>query len=65
METHTHVQQGGFIDSPTGPSDPASPLDASLDSSTARSENNILEWMSYLPEDCIRRMIEMKWDLTT
>jgi hypothetical protein len=31
----------------------------------ARSENNILQWMSYLPEDCIRTMIAMGWDVTT
>jgi hypothetical protein len=31
----------------------------------ARSENNILQWMAYLPEDCIRRMIAMGWDVTT
>jgi len=30
-----------------------------------RSENNILQWMKYLPEDCINRMIEMGWDVTT
>jgi hypothetical protein len=31
----------------------------------AHSENNILEWMSYLPEDCIRTMVLMGWDITT
>lgn len=30
-----------------------------------RSEENILKWMQYLPEDCINRMIEMEWDITT
>jgi hypothetical protein len=30
-----------------------------------RSESNILQWMKYLPEDCITRMIEMGWDVTT
>jgi hypothetical protein len=33
--------------------------------SIARSEANILKWMEYLPEDCIARMIQMKWDITT
>jgi hypothetical protein len=33
--------------------------------SIARSEANILRWMAYLPEDCIARMISMKWDVTT
>jgi hypothetical protein len=31
----------------------------------AHSEQNILQWMSYLPEDCIRTMVLMGWDLTT
>jgi hypothetical protein len=31
----------------------------------ARSERNILEWMSYLPEDCVSAMIRMGWDVTT
>jgi hypothetical protein len=35
------------------------------DEETARSEENILQWMSYLPEDCVRAMIAMGWDVTT
>ncbi len=31
----------------------------------ARSKKNILQWMSYLPEDCVKTMIEMGWDITT
>ena len=31
----------------------------------AHSEKNILQWMSYLPQDCIRTMILMGWDITT
>jgi len=31
----------------------------------AHSEENILRWMSYLPEDCIRTMVLMGWDVTT
>jgi hypothetical protein len=31
----------------------------------AHSENNILQWMEYLPEDCVRTMILMGWDITT
>jgi hypothetical protein len=30
-----------------------------------RSEGNTLQWMKYLPEDCINKMIEMEWDVTT
>jgi hypothetical protein len=29
------------------------------------SERNILQWTSYLPEDCVKTMIEMGWDVTT
>jgi len=31
----------------------------------ARSDSNVLQWMSYLPEDCINTMIAMGWDVTT
>jgi hypothetical protein len=31
----------------------------------AHSEENILRWMSYLPEDCVRTMVLMGWDITT
>ncbi len=31
----------------------------------ARSEENILAWMEYLPQDCIETMIRMGWDLST
>jgi hypothetical protein len=42
-------------------------IDPALDDADAvrRSENNILQWMKYLPEDCVSRMIEMRWDVTT
>jgi len=31
----------------------------------AHSEENILRWMEYLPEDCIRTMVLMGWDIST
>jgi hypothetical protein len=31
----------------------------------ARSARNILQWKTYLPRDCIKRMIAMGWDRTT
>jgi hypothetical protein len=31
----------------------------------AHSEANILNWMQYLPQDCIERMIRLRWDLST
>jgi hypothetical protein len=64
METSTLVQHfAGFSGEP---SDAAAPLEAQVnENDVARSEENILKWMSYLPEDCIRTMIEMGWDVTT
>jgi hypothetical protein len=44
----------------------SSMFDGPVDPDTiARSDSNILRWKEYLPEDCITRMIAMKWDLTT
>jgi hypothetical protein len=31
----------------------------------SHSEENILRWMAYLPEDCIRTMVLMGWDIST
>jgi hypothetical protein len=31
----------------------------------ARSEENVREWMAYLPQDCVEAMIQMGWDLST
>ena len=42
---------------------PARPHGSEAD--IAHSENNILRWMSYLPEDCIRTMVLMGWDHST
>ena len=66
METSTRMPDFGEL--PADPSDAAAPPDASLndaDADAARSEQNILQWMEYLPEDCIRTMIDMGWDITT
>jgi hypothetical protein len=30
-----------------------------------RAAQNILQWTSYLPPDCIKSMIAMGWDRTT
>jgi hypothetical protein len=35
------------------------------DFDVAHSERNILEWMGYLPPDCIQTMIRMGWDCST
>ena len=64
METSTLVQQ--FVGFSGEPSDAGAPVEAQVnENDAARSEENILKWMSYLPEDCIRTMIEMGWDVTT
>jgi hypothetical protein len=66
MELDTVVQIQDFLELPGAPSDAATPAEARVnDADPARSEENILQWMSYLPEDCIRSMIEMGWDVTT
>jgi hypothetical protein len=65
METNTQLQQWEFFGSETESSQREPALDATVNAAAIRSENNILSWMTYLPEDCIRRMIEMQWDLTT
>jgi hypothetical protein len=65
METYTLVPQQVFVE-PFGELSDAAPVEAWVnDADVARSEENILQWMSYLPEDCIRTMIDMGWDVTT
>jgi hypothetical protein len=55
-----------------GTQNPASRLAGRLDLSSgntdidiAHSEENVLNWMEYLPQDCIETMIRMGWDCTT
>jgi len=66
METYSRVPQRVFAELIGEPSDIAAPAEAWVnDADVARSEENILQWMSYLPQDCIRTMIAMGWDVTT
>ena len=66
METDTQVQQRVSGELQTEPSDATAPVEVRVnDVDAARSEENILQWMSYLPEDCSRTMIDMGWDVTT
>ena len=66
METYSNVPQRVFAELFREPSDVAAPVVAWVnDAEVARSEENILQWMAYLPEDCIRTMIAMGWDVTT
>ena len=64
MDTHTQVPQRAFADL-QDESSTAAPVDSDGDSRAAISERNILQWMTYLPEDCIRAMIQMGWDEST
>ena len=67
-QMNTLVLQHDFVDLFAEPSDAAARVEARVndnDADIARSEDNILRWMSYLPEDCVRSMIQMGWDLTT
>jgi hypothetical protein len=64
METSTLMQN--FDELPGEPPEAAAPVEVRAnEDDVARSEENILQWMSYLPEDCIRTMIDMGWDVTT
>jgi hypothetical protein len=64
MDTYTQVRQRVFIDLLKGLPGPSS-MDVQNDADVARSERNVLQWMAYLPQDCIRTMIQMGWDVTT
>jgi hypothetical protein len=64
MEAQRQTQKR--VEFPLESADMASPTgigDSKAD--IARSEANILQWMSFLPEDCVRTMIRMGWDVTT
>lgn len=54
-----------FLEGSSESSDAILPIDARAEDGIRRSEDNILQWMSYLPEDCIRTMILMGWDVST
>lgn len=65
MKTDTPILDGGSIETLYDRRDARSFFDPICHATIVRSEANILQWMTYLPEDCIARMIEMKWDVTT
>jgi hypothetical protein len=65
MDTNTQVLQRFFFEDSSDSSDAALPVEAQADADIRRSEDNILQWMAYLPEDCIRTMIAMGWDVST
>jgi len=66
METYALVHGQDFVELPAEPSNATAPVEVGVnDTVVARSEENILQWMSYLPQDCVRTMIDMGWDVTT
>jgi hypothetical protein len=66
MNTATQVQQQVAAEFKLELMDAASPIDARVNvEDLMRSENNILMWKSYLPEDRAKTMIVMGWDATT
>jgi hypothetical protein len=64
MDTYTQAPQRVFIDVLEG-HNAALSMDARNDADVARSKENILRWMAYLPAGCISTMIQMGWDVTT
>jgi hypothetical protein len=55
-----------FAEIPWEPSDAAVSIDLrTSEADAARSDQNMLRWMAYLPADCIRTMMAMGWDVTT
>jgi hypothetical protein len=66
MKPDTQAQQQASVELQIEPSDAPAPVEMRIyGADAARSEENILQWMSYLPEDCVKTMIQMSWDVTT
>jgi hypothetical protein len=66
MEADSKTQQRVSAEVPTEPSGTSAPVEVQVGSAdAARSKDNILRWMAYLPGDCVRTMIDMGWDTTT
>jgi hypothetical protein len=65
MKTDTQPAGSALLE-PMSDHSNASTFDGPVDPETiAHSDANILRWTEYLPEECIRRMIQLKWDVTT
>jgi hypothetical protein len=67
MESDVHGYEGLLFELTTEPMAGESSNDDAwmADATGIHSGNNILEWMSYLPDDCVKTMIEMGWDVST
>jgi hypothetical protein len=66
MRMETQVQQQALTEESTEISAAAAPIESAVSAEDiARSEQNILQRMQYLPTDCVKTMIRMGWDITT
>jgi hypothetical protein len=67
METDPAVQQHLLVEmAPEPMSGESSNDDAWMpDAEERHAGNKILEWFSYLPDDCVSTMIDMGWDVST
>lgn len=66
METHASARRRHFVELASMSSE--GPLPTAARGSSAdvlRSKENISRWRSYLPEDCVKVMIRLGWDVTT
>jgi hypothetical protein len=64
MDTNTQVLRA-FREDSSEAAETIVPIDALSRDDLRRSNANIIRWMPYLPEDCIRTMIAMGWDVST
>jgi hypothetical protein len=66
MRMEAPMQQQAFADVSTEIAVAAAPIESAVSAADiAHSEQNILQWMQYLPTDCVKTMIRMGWDLST
>jgi len=66
MDTQTPAQQRVFIEIQSDSLAIAARAEGREGAADiAHSKENILQWMTYLPADCIRTMVLMGWDITT
>jgi hypothetical protein len=66
MHTELQVPQQIHAEVSEEFTDPSAPVESALNAADiAHSEENILQWMQYLPTDCVKAMIRMGWDIST
>jgi hypothetical protein len=66
METDTQFQPQVYMGLAGELWDASAPAGVGVgNADMVRSEENILRWMAYLPQDCVETMIRMGWDVTT